>query len=132
MSAQLLERWRGGRKNLEGVLYNPSIDVGGELITLCSRQEFIWSNAVAVQIDHSQQEFESARTRVLSQLHDRLSFHAEAILRERVTQIAHDRDVLITTDDAAIGVLINLHAATSTILCSFARHLGRSHRVRKR
>ncbi len=68
----------------------------------------------------------------MRQLDDRLRFHAEAIVGDRLAQVADDRDVFVAAHDAAIGVLIHLHAAAPTILRGFAGRLGVSERVRQR
>src|SRR6185503_20171270 len=83
-------------------------------------------------VDHPQQQLEAPRAAGMRELHDRLRVHAEAIVGDRLAQIADDRDVFIATHDAAVSVLIQLHAAAATILGSFARRLGMRERVRER
>src|SRR3954464_3860627 len=68
----------------------------------------------------------------MGELNDRLCIHAKAIVDDRLAQVADDRDVFVAPHDAAIGVLIQLYAATPAILRSLASCLGVRECMRQR
>ena len=115
-----------------GTAHDPAIDGRHQLVALGRRQEFARRDDLAAVADHAQQQLEARPPVVAAQWQDRLRIQPEAVVGERVAQLAHHQDVGVAADDALVGILEHLDAIAAAVLGGLAGDLGGRKRMRER
>ena len=119
-------------EQLAGAMHHPAIDRRHELVALRRGEKLAGRNHFAAVAQHADQQFEARPSVVAAQRQDGLRVEPEAVVAERIAQLADHHDVGVAPDDALIGILEYLDAIAAAVLGRFAGDLRGRQRVRQR
>ena len=119
-------------EQLAGAAHHPAIHRRHELVALRRGEKLARRNDFAAIAQHADQQLEARAAVVAAQRQNGLRIETEAVVAERIAQLADHQDVGVAPDDALIGILEHFDAIAAAILGRLAGDLRGRQCVRQR